>query len=1525
MQQEFVRFEGNCPRNVSKDAKYGVRSDDGKYVVGVIYRTAFREEWRPVTRDHPELVEMVNAVKVAQTGSAGGAFYINEYGQVIVPMVGERDYYLAGEYHQPLTFEFEGHILSGDALDLDGQPVQPGGTWAGPHPGIPYVLKAGGGDIYYKTEPRPRVTREVRLSDFQDAATVRRICRMVAAVKGHQGGRFYINEFRQLFAPVSGENGLEYIYIGRLDSLDDWFPKPHAELAVEATVSIRREIAQLGEMVGDEALAQRALLELLAAKAVVGRHGGSLDEALDMLAQTLDIHPVLAEPAYQALKEQLAPQVMAWDLPGSPERVETAAAVLDVLSSFQETGIYDYPEWLVDILRFLADETYPLLFVDLGASLLPVRILVLMDRPEISLLEGSQPSVEAARLLMALRDIEPEQAAASIRVSPAVQEDTSPFSGLENDVFGAVYINLLGHLNQPRLRRRLTEELPRFLADRLASDGRAMLLMPPSLLTAMAWDGFRRELTAHLDIQAVVDLSQPLVFGGSVAPALVILRRPKQPLTQRKTLFAPLAGEELPPETALSQMVAWLPYLDPRPLDDAEPIPAPPVGFYTRPTAELADRWDPRFNSPARQQLQDALITDPNVNWLEGVTKQIARGTQPGTLQRYMEARLAGVTFEGRQETITGLREGDTVWLRREPDNPHDPNAVHVERRSGASLGYLPANVAAEVAEDLEQLPDRHPAIVVQVRGRTQEKPAHGVTIHFAPPQYANAGKAITFIRPRDVANNQIAGTGEQAWLLETDRGRVQILQAGDILLNLYNYAQACVVPSSFAGDTCHHALAIIRPAEEIDSLYLLSFILGSEFQQQLDFVARGDRGERISLADLKELLVIVPPLADQRRIAWAFAESQGDLGPERGSGMEKSLHLAREAGLAHSRWLASSVLSNLFGDWDEIHSLDDWLRLKGDYIRQLRNTVAHGQASFEEGALNQTILSLEDLRRALEAIYKAPEPAPGTMDQADQAMKQLRKDVSGVADGFIRGRLMELLRLLGNLLRARPVALPLSVDLLTETLPAGRSALLQLQITNVSEGPLYELEVIPALSTGEVVEKPIWRVDQLDPTHTHIFEARLRFELSGLVQIIGDVHYVLHDVPETRALPPLELEVVPQEQLPFSEIRPNPYITGLPVDNPEMFFGREDVLDYLRENLIGAHQKNVIILQGNRRTGKTSILKQIVARDWFAPHIPVYVDCQGLGLLTNKRFFYKLARETQKTLKRRRDVPEPPAVRLDDISEEDPFYDFRETLDALIPPGRQIILLIDEFELIDKAIRDGDLDGVVLENLRHLLQHNSSVGAVFTGSYRLSRLREEYWSILFGIGLKHQIGFLDERAARQLITEPLRDQVEYASNAAARILQLTSGQPLLVQMVCHNVVNLLNEQRTGYVTLQIVEDAAQKTLVSASDQLSNMFNTAGSPAARAVLVFMAQELGQPEATLPLHEIESFIDKRRLPLSDTALVEALREMSERDVVRIDGTIGQNRYGFKIDLLREWIRRYQDLKTAVDRAIEEPSA
>ncbi|MDP2181187.1 MAG: single-stranded-DNA-specific exonuclease RecJ [Actinomycetota bacterium] len=60
--------------------------------------------------------------------------------------------------------------------------------------------------------------------------------------------------------------------------------------------------------------------------------------------------------------------------------------------------------------------------------------------------------------------------------------------------------------------------------------------------------------------------------------------------------------------------------------------------------------------------------------------------------------KLAGVTFEGRQGMVARLSPGSPLRLVRQPENPHDANAIAVYDPHGDHIGYLNRRLAAVLA-----------------------------------------------------------------------------------------------------------------------------------------------------------------------------------------------------------------------------------------------------------------------------------------------------------------------------------------------------------------------------------------------------------------------------------------------------------------------------------------------------------------------------------------------------------------------------------------------------------------------------------------------------------------------------------------------------------------------------------------------------------------------------------------------------------------------------------------------------------
>lgn len=212
----LTRYWGYSPMRIGKDTKYSVTASGD---IKLEYQQTSRVRWLLATGDHPALVAMVNSVKRELTGSEGGAFYINEFSAVLVPDGSGGCCYWAGDYRETLEF------CDGD---LRVSPVAPGGLapgdpWPGPRVGIKYTLTAGARDVRYELVDGRR--REMVLLSDKSPSGAARTAKHVGAVKGTAGGAFFVNECREVFAPVGSEGVNRSLYVGNLDDLV-WFDPP---------------------------------------------------------------------------------------------------------------------------------------------------------------------------------------------------------------------------------------------------------------------------------------------------------------------------------------------------------------------------------------------------------------------------------------------------------------------------------------------------------------------------------------------------------------------------------------------------------------------------------------------------------------------------------------------------------------------------------------------------------------------------------------------------------------------------------------------------------------------------------------------------------------------------------------------------------------------------------------------------------------------------------------------------------------------------------------------------------------------------------------------------------------------------------------------------------------------------------------------------------------------------------------------------------------------------------------------------
>jgi len=357
-----------------------------------------------------------------------------------------------------------------------------------------------------------------------------------------------------------------------------------------------------------------------------------------------------------------------------------------------------------------------------------------------------------------------------------------------------------------------------------------------------------------------------------------------------------------------------------------------------------------------------------------------------------------------------------------------------------------------------------------------------------------------------------------------------------------------------------------------------------------------------------------------------------------------------------------------------------------------------------------------------------------------------------------------------------------------------------------------------------------------------------------------------------------------------------SPYIIGVPLtERQEIFIGRAEISARI-EQLLLDRRRPPLLLYGQRRVGKTSLLNNL-GRLLPSTIIPLFVDLQGPASRSKNEagFLYNLARSMQRAAAQR-EISLPPLTR-DELA-VDPFSQFDEWLDEVEAAlaDNLALLMLDEFEVLAQALENGRFDETtVLGMFRHLIQHRPRFKVLLSGSHTLDEF-QRWSSYLINVQVVH-IGCLSPAETRQLVTQPVGDfSLRYQPAAVERVLALTNGHPFLVQLLCAEIVALKNEQLPAQRRLAEaadVETAVPEALQHGSFFFADIEHNQVDAVGVEILRLMS---GYDEAeTVPREVLVAFVP------SLMALEEALITLQNRELIQ--ATAGG--YRFQVDLVRRW--------------------
>jgi len=119
--------------------------------------------------------------------------------------------------------------------------------------------------------------------------------------------------------------------------------------------------------------------------------------------------------------------------------------------------------------------------------------------------------------------------------------------------------------------------------------------------------------------------------------------------------------------------------------------------------------------------------------------------------------KAVGVTFEGRQSTLAILNRGERLSLAREPQNPHDPNAIALFTNEGQQVGYLKRELARHLAPLIDSGVE-YEASVSDVTGQT---PGHSLGANLFLQKKGGTEEYLAWLENRNF-RDQLADADDQ-------------------------------------------------------------------------------------------------------------------------------------------------------------------------------------------------------------------------------------------------------------------------------------------------------------------------------------------------------------------------------------------------------------------------------------------------------------------------------------------------------------------------------------------------------------------------------------------------------------------------------------------------------------------------------------------------------------------------------------------------------------------------------------------
>ena len=362
-----------------------------------------------------------------------------------------------------------------------------------------------------------------------------------------------------------------------------------------------------------------------------------------------------------------------------------------------------------------------------------------------------------------------------------------------------------------------------------------------------------------------------------------------------------------------------------------------------------------------------------------------------------------------------------------------------------------------------------------------------------------------------------------------------------------------------------------------------------------------------------------------------------------------------------------------------------------------------------------------------------------------------------------------------------------------------------------------------------------------------------------------------------------------------------NPYIAGNPIRSEQSFFGREDIFQDVLQ-VLNNPNSNAIVLYGQRRIGKTSVLLQLEKKLRSEnKYTPVYFDLQDKAGKPLEELLYELASRISSAV-----GTTTPDRNLFYNSNNFFRAEFLPKVSKTIPKGG-LVLLFDEFDVLDSPTQ-ANAGQSFFPYLRSWMTEIKSVQFVFVIGRRPEDLSIKTLATFKAVRAT-RISRINRNSAESLIRQSEKENsLNWSDKAIERLWEICQGHTYFTQLLCSVIFE--NAQDDELIeTPEANESNVDNAINEALEQGANSFYWIWDglpPAERIVMSAMAEAkdevISQEEIIRILNNSGVRLIVRQLELAPETLVEW--ELLKQ----VDGG-----YSFAVLLLKYWVSKNRPLR------------